>query len=162
MTLKPEIEPATEPVAEVATLMPQSESINISITSASTSDIYQVGEEIFLTIKSDASGFVNCYLEGKDGFMRIFPNRFTPDGFVSSEGAVTLPDSTGYSITADLDGETIHCIVTTRSVYTELPGALKLADFEMLSISSKSEIIDAYEKVTAGHYGEASYTIRLQ
>lgn len=149
-------------VAADKPIKPNTDAIDVAITSTSVTDTYQAGDDVFLTIKSNANGYVNCYLESGGVFARIFPNRFSPDGFISSAGFVALPDSPAYSVTADADGEMIHCMLTTREVTTELPGALRLADFEALPISSKDEISAAYEKATSGRYGEATYTIRLQ
>jgi hypothetical protein len=56
----------------------------------------------------------------------------------------------------------IHCMLTTKPVSTDLPSGLRLADFEALPISSKSEISNAYAKATEGRYGEATYTIKVQ
>ncbi len=135
--------------------------IVLGLTAASVINSYGLGEEVFLTIKSDTDGFVNCYLAGQGVIMRIFPNRFTPDGYLANTGSIALPDSTGYSITADADGETIHCVLTEKSVYTILPSTLKFADFESLPVSSMEEVVDAYNQATGGRYGEASYTIRV-
>ncbi len=136
--------------------------IELNIDSTSVTDAYQAGDDVFLTIKSNTNGYVNCYLESGGIFARIFPNRFSPDGFISSKGLVSLPDSPAYSVTADTDGEMIHCMLTTKPVNTDLPSALRIADFEALPITSKSEITGAYNKATAGRYGEATYTIKVQ
>ena len=136
--------------------------IEINIDSTSVTDAYQAGDDVFLTIKSNTNGYVNCYLESGGIFARIFPNRFSPDGFISNKGFVSLPDSPAYSVTADTDGEMIHCMLTTKPVNTDLPSALRIADFEALPITSKSEITGAYNKATEGRYGEATYTIKVQ
>ncbi|MBX2868102.1 MAG: DUF4384 domain-containing protein [Acidiferrobacterales bacterium] len=136
--------------------------IDLTIDSASVKEAYLAGDEVFLTLKSNTNGYVNCYLESSGVFARIFPNRFSPDGYISSKGFVALPDSPAYSVTADTNGEMIHCMLTTKPVTTDLPSALRIADFEALPISSKSEISNAYKKVTEGRYGEATYTIKVQ
>ena len=136
--------------------------MDVTITSTSVTDIYQPGEDVFLTIKSNTSGFVNCYIESGGIFARVFPNRFSPDGYISDKGFVALPDSPAYSVTADANGEMIHCMLTTKPVTTDLPSALRLADFEALPISSKTEISNAYKKATEGRYAEATYTIKVQ
>ncbi len=136
--------------------------IQLDIASTSVTDTYQPGQDVFLTIKSNTNGYVSCYLESSDEFYRIFPNRFSSDGFISSAGFIAIPDNPAYSVTADNNGEMIHCVLTTKNVQTELPGALRLADFESLPISSRSEISMAYDKATSSRYGEVSYTIRVQ
>ncbi len=159
---KEDSEPKPFDVAADQPIAPSNAPIDLSITSTSVTDIYQAGEDVFLTIKSNTNGYVNCYLESSGIFARIFPNRFSPDGFISSQGFVALPDSPAYSVTADTNGEMIHCMLTTQQINTNLPSALRLADFEALPISSKTEISDAYAKATAGRYGEATYTIKVQ
>ena len=143
-------------------ITPTNAPIDVSITSTSVTGAYQAGDDVFLTIKSNTNGFVNCYMESGGIFARIFPNRFSPDGFISSKGFVALPDSPAYSVTADTNGEMIHCLLTTKPVNSDLPSALRLADFEPLPISSKGEITEAYKKATEGLYGEATYTIKVQ
>ena len=148
--------------APVQPTKPADVPIDVSITSTSVTDVYQAGEDVFLTIKSNTNGFVNCYIESGGIFARIFPNRFSPDGYISSKGFVALPDSPAYSVTADSNGEMIHCMLTTKPVNTDLPSSLRIADFEALPITSKSEISAAYDKATEGRYGEATYTIKVQ
>lgn len=145
-----------------AAVTPSKDPMGVTITSTSVTDIYQPGEDVFLTIKSNTNGFVNCYLESGGIFARVFPNRFSPDGYISDKGFVALPDSPAYSVTADANGEMIHCMLTTKPVTTDLPSALRLADFEALPISSKTEISNAYKKATEGRYAEATYTIKVQ
>ncbi len=156
--------PDPEPVLEVKAepLPPIEQPLSLEIGSASVTDVFKQGEEIFLSIKSNTNGYVNCYLESGGSFFRIFPNRFSADGFIASKGLIPLPDSPAYSVTADADGEKIHCMLTTRIVQTDLPSSLRLPDFEALPISSKAEISQAYRQVTSGRFSEATYTIRVE
>lgn len=138
------------------------ESLSISLVSSNVKDSYVAGEDIFLTLKSNTNGYVDCYMQSGDIYARIFPNRFSADGFISKRGLITLPDSPSYSITSDKDGEKIHCVLTTEKIQTDLPAKLRLADFDALPISSVNEIFTEYDKATSGRYAKTTYTIKVQ
>jgi hypothetical protein len=136
--------------------------LSLSLTSSSIQGTHAPGEDIFLSVKANQSGFVKCYLESGGVFARIFPNRFSGNGFIANKGMITLPDSPAYSITADQDGEQVHCVMTTRKVDTDLPAKLRLADFDILPISSEEEIFSAHQQATNGRYAKQTYTIKVQ
>ena len=136
--------------------------LSLSLTSSSVQGTHAAGEDIFLSVKASDSGFVNCYLESGGVYARIFPNRFSGNGFISKNGLITLPDSPAYSVTADQDGEQVHCVLTTRKVETDLPAKLRLADFDILPISSEDEIFTAYQKAAGGRMAKNTYTIKVQ
>ena len=136
--------------------------LSLLINSTNVKDYYAPGEDVFLTIKSNRDGYVNCYIESGDVYAKIFPNRFSADGFISKNGLITLPDSPSYSITSDIDGESVHCLLTTQKIQTDLPGELRLPDFEALPIQSASEIFNAYEAATTNKYAKSTYIIRVQ
>ncbi len=138
------------------------EKLSITLASSSVKESYVAGEDIFLTVKSNTNGYVDCYMESGDVYARIFPNRFSADGFISNKGLITLPDSPAYSITSDKDGEKIHCVLTTEKIQADLPAKLRLADFDSLPIASAEEIFKEYEKATTGRYAKTTYTIKVQ
>lgn len=141
---------------------PEPAGLSLSLTSSSVQGTHAPGEDIFLSVKANQAGFVKCYLESGGVFARIFPNRFSGNGFIAKKGLITLPDSPAYSITADQDGEQVHCVMTTRKVDTDLPAKLRLADFDILPISSEDEIFTAHQKATNGRYAKQTYTIKVQ
>ena len=136
--------------------------LSLSLNSASVKNVYTYGEDVFLSIKSNHNGYVACYLESQDVFIKIFPNRFSADGYLSKKGVITLPDSPSYSITSDKDGEKIHCLLSTRQIQTDLPGELRAADFEALAIQTVDDIVSAYEQATSKRFAQATYTIRVK
>ena len=139
--------------------------IGIEIESTSGSNSFQAGEEIALTVRSNTNGFLACYMqlgEKGDYFTKILPNRFSANGFISKKGAVQIPGTTAYSLTADNDQERVFCFVTTRNVGTDLPDAIRRPDFEQLAVNSIEEISSAYEKATSGRFGMATFEITIR
>ena len=125
----------------------------------SKKQIHELGAEVQIIIKSSVSGFVNCYFISKNKILKIFPNRFSTNGFISSTGSIVLPDSDSYSIVADKKNESIQCFLVTRKVYTDLPNTLKQQDFQPLPILDIEHLKSAYKKATLGRYAYAMLTI---
>ncbi len=146
------------PVKTIATV-DKHESLSVQINSPEPT--HELGSELALSIDSSVDGYVSCYLKSRNTFAKIFPNRFSSDGFISNKGEINLPDSPAYSIVADKDGEVIHCFLVTSKVYTDLPDELKRRDFQVLSIVSAAELTKAYKKATSGRYAHATYTIKV-
>ena len=123
---------------------------------------YRIGEFVNLEIKSNTNGYVSCFMQGLEGIQRIFPNRFSPDGFISNKGSINLPGSADYLITTDHEGEAILCLLTTSAIDTLLPAALKEHDFEWLSVNSFDEIKLAYETATRGRFAATTYRLEVK
>ena len=137
-----------------------SNSIQLKIQGSDTN--YAPGEPVSVLIESNTDGYVTCYLQSADQFFQIFPNRFTPNGFLARAGSITLPDSDGYTIVAENDKEILHCFITTQELRTELPGSLLASDFHPLSISNLEEIVDAYDIASKGRYDSVSFEIEVE
>lgn len=138
-------------------------SLGIELALVSLSgDQFSPGEEVSIQVHTNTDGYMNCYFQKADAFVRVFPNRFSADGYISSKGGLVLPDSQGYSFVADVELEKVHCFLTTKSVDTDLPAELKVPDLEQLPVYSLDVIKQAYATVTDDHFGMASFEIATQ
>jgi len=140
---------------------PKSVSIELDLVSLS-GDQFEPGQEVSIQVQTNTDGYMNCYFQKHDAFVRVFPNRFSADGYVSSKGGLVLPDSRGYSFVADVESEKVHCFLATKSIDTDLPAELKVADLEQLPVYSIDVIKQAYASVTDNHFGMASFEIATQ
>lgn len=135
------------------------QAIEISLMSSDGEYAFDFGSEITIEVSTNTDGYMNCYLQRDESFIRVFPNRFSVNGFVSASQGLILPDSTGYSLVVDSSLELIHCFLATRNIDANLPVELQAPDFEQLSIYSVDQIEEAYAKITNNYYGMASYLI---
>ena len=125
-------------------------------------DQFNPGQEVSIQVQTNTDGYMNCYFQKDDAFVRVFPNRFSADGYISSKGGLVLPDSQGYSFVADVELEQVHCFLATKSVETDLPAELRVPDLEQLPVYSIDVIKQAYASATNNHYGMASFEIATQ
>ena len=124
---------------------------------------YAPGDEIEMVISSNTPGYVSCYFQRDAQFIKVFPNRFSTNGFVSSKGAIYMPDSTEYSFVAEQGvDETLLCYLTTREVSSDLPSRVAVEDFSTLQVTSQSELDNAYERATNGRFARAGLNILVQ
>ena len=139
--------------------MPVLTPIEINLSSASGAADHNLGDEVFIDVSSNTDGYMNCYFQRDDAFVRVFPNRFSADGYISADGGLVLPDSARYSFVVDDSLEQIHCFLATRKIDTDLPAELQIPDLEQLPVYSIAEIEQAYARATGRRFGMASYTI---
>ncbi len=136
--------------------------IEIELASLAGGDSFSVGEEVFVNISTNTDGYLNCYFQQEDAFVRVFPNRFSADGFISSNGGLVLPDTNQYSFVADVAMEQLHCFLATKYVDTDFPAELQVPDLEQLPVYSLDVIKQAYAKATNNRFGVASFEIATQ
>jgi len=142
--------------------LPPIQPIELSLTSASGETVFNVGDEVSVVVNSNTSGYLNCYFQREDAYVRVFPNRFSADGYISANGGISLPDTGAYSFVADTVLEQIHCFLAANKVDDDLPALLKIADLEQLPINSVDDIKLAYQKITNYRFGQATFTIQTQ
>ncbi|MGH1543141.1 MAG: DUF4384 domain-containing protein [Arenicella sp.] len=141
---------------------PPTQPIELSLTSASGQSTFNVGDEVSILVRSNTNGYLNCYFQREDAYVRVFPNRFSADGYISAKGGISLPDTSAYSFIADTAVEQIHCFLAASKVDDDFPALLKVDDLEQLPISSIQNIQVAYQKITNNRFGQATFTIQTQ
>lgn len=137
---------------------PIKKAINIELLSKDNA-AFKLGSEVAIDVKTNTDGYMNCYFQRDDAFIRVFPNRFSADGFISSRGGLVLPDSPRYSFVVDNSLEQIHCFLATRKIDNDLPAELQVPDLQQLPVYSVDHIRNAYAKITNNHFGMATFSI---
>ncbi len=137
-------------------------SMQLHVSDAQRRDVYQVGDEIEMLISSNTSGFVNCYFQRGEEFVKVFPNRFSTNGFIGGEGAIFMPDSTEYSFIAEQVQEELLCYLTKRPVTSDLPAEVAVEDFSTLQVSSQAELDQAYQRASNNRFTKATHQILVQ
>jgi len=108
---------------------------------------YRPKEFLQARVQLSGDGVLYCYYRDNSGTIaRIFPNRFSPDPFVRSGKAMSLPpEGAPFKIRFDQPGqEEIVCYASERDL--PLPANLKAADLTPLKVASLEEIATAFRK----------------
>lgn len=140
---------------------PGATTIELALASATGETRFAAGAEVYVSVSSNTDGYLNCYFQRDDVYVRVFPNRFSADGYISAQGGIVLPDTAAYSFIADNALEQIHCFLATKRIEEDLPAVLQIADLEQLPIQSVEQIDAAYGEATNGRYGKATFKIEV-
>lgn len=141
----------------------ESEAFQLLVADVNQREVYNDGDRIEMYISSNTSGYVSCYFQTGERFVKVFPNRFSTNGYVSSKGAIYMPDSSEYFFYAEQEiDETLLCYLTKRAVKTDLPAQITVNDFSELQISTQAELDQAYSSATNGRFAKATHNITVQ
>lgn len=136
--------------------------MNLVVADVKRRDVYNAGDEIEMLISSNTSGFVSCYFQRGEQFVKVFPNRFSTNGFIGGEGAIYMPDSSAYSFIAEPVQEELLCYMTKRPVKSDLPAEVAVEDFSTLQVTSQAELDQAYKRASNDRFAKASHQIIVQ
>lgn len=123
---------------------------------------YRVRELLKARVQMSGDGVLYCYYRDISGTIaRIHPNRFSPDPFMKSNVAISLPpENSPFQIKFDKPGkEQIVCYGSNRDL--ALPAALKAADLTPLKVGSMDEIGKAF-RASNPSIAEAKLDITIQ
>jgi len=135
------------------------EPISIAIVSDKAVSSLAPGEEIRLGIQADSDGYLSCYFQQGLAIAKIFPNRFSGDGYLKSSAALILPNDVAFSLLVSDTPESIHCYVTEQQVVQNLPENLQLSDFAPITIDTPQLLTAAYATASAGRFGYAQFQL---
>lgn len=161
---EPDLPAETASETPVQSLEPVSP-MRVSIQTDKPEARYQPGENVELTIRTSVNGFLYCfYRDAEETIVRFFPNRFSPDGFISARGQIQLPGDMPFSINANSTGqeESAFCYVAGEDIMALLPHEVRRADFEPLGYSHRQQVSAAFVRATRGRVGEAAVIIHAQ
>lgn len=136
--------------------------MQLTVADVNERESYAPGDEIEMKISSNTNGYVSCYFQRGEQFVKVFPNRFSTNGYLSGKGAIYMPDSVEYSFVAEDLAEELHCYMTKRLVKTDLPGAVAVEDFSILQVSSVAQLDEAYKAASQNLFSKASHLITTQ
>ena len=105
---------------------------------------------------------MSCYFQQGKAIAKIYPNRFSGDGFLASADAVILPNDDAFSFLVGETAESIHCYVTEQLIESALPENLQLADFAPITIDTPQILTQAYSDASDGEFGYAQFQLSNQ
>jgi len=136
--------------------------IGVAIVSDKNIASLAPGEEIKLGIQTDIDGYLSCYFQQGKAIAKIYPNRFSGDGFLASSEALILPNNDAFSFLVGDVAESIHCYVTEQAVDQQLPDNLRLNDFSPITIDTPQILTQAYSQASRGRFGYAQFQLSNQ
>lgn len=124
------------------------------------------GSDISLTVKSKENTFLYCYLNEptNDSWLRIYPNRFAPDPWLSKDTALQIPGNMKFQIKAGnmAQKEKVYCFNTLTDVTSALPDSARGGDFEPLERYTLEKLRADFVAASAGAVAESSHQIVKQ
>lgn len=109
------------------------------------------GDKLELELAVGEDGFASCYMQDDSRqIMRIVPNRFSRNAFVSKAKPHLIPDSPKLGMVASkkMVDEVVECYVTHDDVLNKLPAELGRQDLVPLqSFGSLDQVRGEYEKL---------------
>ncbi len=136
--------------------------IGVAIVSDKNIASLAPGEEIKLGIQTDRDGYLSCYFQQGRAIAKIYPNRFSGDGFLASSEALVLPNNDAFSFLVGDVAESIHCYVTEQAIDQQLPDNLRLKDFSPITIDTPQILTQAYSQASSGRFGYAQFQLSNQ
>jgi len=154
---------AKKKVKKKSTPEPEVDAFQLLVSDVNQRTAYAPGDRIEMAISSNTSGYVSCYFQTDEQFIKVFPNRFSTNGYVSSKGAIYMPDSNEYYFVAEegID-ERLLCYMTKRAIKTDLPAEVTVEDFSILQIRTQAELDQAYRAATNNRFSKAVLDIAVQ
>jgi len=154
------------PVAEKATPVAATLPLQVSMTTPKgPRPTYRVRESLAMTVTTSRDAYLYCYYEDANGTVaRIFPNKFTPDSYVSANRPTAIPGKDArYGIVFDKPGasEEVLCLASEREVGLRLPDALKQKDLTPLPVGSLDDVVQAYRKADTTRTADARLPIKI-
>lgn len=116
-------------------------------------------------VKSPQDAYLYCfYRDDENKIMRIYPNRFKKDSFISANEEVQIPGAMPFQIATSSKGiiEKMNCFTTSRDILNELPVAVKVTDFVGLDVKTLDDVKKTIQQVAGTQIGEFAFDIKVQ
>jgi curli biogenesis system outer membrane secretion channel CsgG len=154
------------PVAENATPVAAPIPLQVSMTTPKgPHPTYRVRESLAMTVTTSRDAYLYCYYSDASGSVaRIFPNKFTPDSYVTANHPMAIPGKDArYGIVFDKPGasEEVLCLASEREVGLRLPETLKQKDLTPLPVGSLDDVVQAYRKADTTRTADARLPIKI-
>lgn len=120
------------------------------------------GELIDLQVRSNRDAYVYCYLQDENRQLtRIFPNRWSPSGFVPAGQTLSLPGGMRFQLVMNTRGlaETVSCLSVASDPTAILPAAVVGNDFEPLPLASLDQLRQGFAMSTNGHFTQENFHV---
>lgn len=123
------------------------------------------GNRLNFIVKSPQDAYLYCfYRDDENKIMRIYPNRFKKDSFISANEEVQIPGTMPFQIATSSKGivEKMNCFTTSRDILNDLPVAVKVTDFVKLEVNTLDDVKKTIQQVAGNQIGEFAFDIKVQ
>ena len=117
----------------------------------------KVGETLRFSAKAPRDTFAYCYYqEANDSWMRIFPNRFRTDPFVSAQNGLNFPGDMKIDIKSSATGsdEKVVCFNTSADISLGLPADILATDLDAMPGKTLSDLRKGFASVASDNLSE--------
>lgn len=112
---------------------------------------YKVGDSLRVSVGVTDDAYVYCYYQDGNGTIaRIFPNRFSPDAYLTAAKTVTVPSpQAGFDIVFERPGATerVDCVASRREVGIGLSRDLMVPDLTPIPGRTMDSIVREYKRI---------------
>ena len=127
---------------------------------------YRAGETMVVSVQPSEDAYVACYYQDSAGnIVRVFPNRFQPQGYVPANRLIEIPPpgQKSFAIRFDRPGgrETVACLAAERGVGLRLPPQLNSEDLTPLPVTSLDQIASQIRSISGGRVTDARLTAEI-
>lgn len=123
----------------------------------------KAGEKVELEVVSNNPAYANCFmLDDNKKVLRIHPNRYSKNTFLSQEKSLAIPDSPKFSLVANAKGvdEIVECYVASKELLNSIPPELGKVDLVPLAgITSLEQLKTQFQKSSDTPVTTARYVI---
>jgi len=137
----------------------------LQIRYADKNDVFLApGEKFNIMINSQQDAHIYCYFENQNGeVIRLFPNRFSSESFISKSQSLVLPGNSPFNMNASNDGisERFACFSTEHDVMNYMPEDVVGTDFEPLPVKSLEEVRKTYIEISEFDVSDTFFDIRV-
>ena len=112
--------------------------------------VFNVGESLSFKVKTTADAYVYCYYqEAKGDIFKVFPNRFSPNAFISASNNLVVPGSNHFQIKLEHRGdrENIMCMASYEDLDAKLPMVLSERSLQPLPLKKMESVYHYYQQV---------------
>jgi Domain of unknown function (DUF4384) len=126
---------------------------------------YRVGETMVLLLKLGEDAYVDCFYRQVDGqTMKIFPNRYLPNGKLSAKTVASIPGEGmpfDFLVQEPQGVDRVKCFAADRNLAADLPKEIGAQDLTALPPAMANRLSDLYRAVPKAKISEATMVVTV-
>ncbi|MGV6860079.1 MAG: DUF4384 domain-containing protein [bacterium] len=119
-------------------------------TGRGQSPVFNAGESLSFKVKTTADAYVYCYYQAAKGdIYKVFPNRFSPNAFISASDDLVVPGNQHFQLKLDQRGdrEQVMCMASYEDLDAKLPPVLSERSLQPLPLKKLDSVYHYYKQV---------------
>ena len=119
-------------------------------TGRGQSPIFNAGESLSFKVKTTTDAYVYCYYQEAGGnIYKVFPNRFSPNAFISADAPLIVPGKGHFELKPDQRGsrESVMCMASYEDLDARLPPVLSERSLQALPLKKLDSVYHYYNQV---------------